>query len=390
MQKTGDVIVMTSERVLEATTLIGPSINMEMRARVSVETVDALIQDEGENNESGVVRGQKTPVDDLVIFDAANGGKAATITLPTGQRRTIALGHAVSEITAGSAANIGNGLVDFGSHAGIIGAVGQGAGRDALVRSLAERGLTDVLLLRRKGGSSRSLILYEPDGTATILSRKPRYECSPELLGMLAERTQPAVLVCSGFVEYELPLIQALWRSRVREAKILSPHVGCFEHESGRRICLELAASADLFHVNLFEAGRLLGYEDNAALSCPDETSMREICKRIGSQIVCITAGKEGSYAYTRDRSELIRQPAFPISTINNVIGAGDVHLTSLIWYLWLRRRRLDIKAALEVAARVCASKIAFTNSDIPRPWEGIPSSEIRKPWVREAEARLK
>lgn len=385
MQSTGEIIVLTSERVFEATTLIGPSVNIETRARVSSDTVNALMRDEGESG--GVVRGQKTSVDDLVIFDAASGGKAATITLPTGQRHTIPLGHTISEVTAGSGANIGNALVEFGSHAGIIGAVGRGGGRDALVRSLAERGLTDVLLLRRHGGSARSLVLYEPDGCATILSRKPRYECSPDLLRMLTERAQPSVLVCSGFVEYELPLIQALWRSRVREAKIMSPHVGCFEHDGGRSKCLELAASADLFHVNLFEAGRLLGYEDNA-VSASDETGLLEMCKRIASRIVCITLGRAGSFTYVREHAEIIRQSAFPLESVSNVIGAGDVHLTSLIWYLWLRRRRLDIKVALEVAARVCASKIAFTNSDIPRPWEGIPSSEIRKPWVREAEAR--
>ena len=120
----GPEIIEVSDRVLGKTTLAGPSVNVEIRALVTSDQVDRLVA----TTDGAVVRGQKTPVNELVVYDAAKGGRAADITFPTGRRCPITLSGPVSEVTAGSAANIANALTEFGSSdTGIIGAVGRGA-----------------------------------------------------------------------------------------------------------------------------------------------------------------------------------------------------------------------------------------------------------------------
>lgn len=378
-------VVVFSDNVLHKVVLVGPSMNLEARVAISPPDLDLLIA----QSEGVVVRGQKTPVHDLVVFDAARGGKAADITFATGRHHLLPLRGPVSEVTAGSAANIANALLEFGGgDIGIISAVGRGGGREGLLHSLAERGLTECILFRRPGGTARSLILYEPNGVATVLAKKPSYTVSPETLATLREQISASVqvVVCTGFLEYELPLVEALLTApAVSEARILSPHVGCFATHQGREHCLRLAAQADLFHVNQFELGRMLGYDDAWTLP-KDDREIAALGQRVGSRIVCITASASGSVIYDRRRNLVIRQVAHSPQEIHNVLGAGDVHLSALIWYLWLRRKRLDITGALEVAARVCGAKIGWRagqNAELPRPWEGIPDSATRKPWAR-------
>lgn len=378
-------VVIFSDQVLKKMVVVGPSLNLEIRALVSPETVDRLLTE----SEGAVVRGQKTPVHEVVVFDAARGGKAADITFTTGRHHTLHLGGHVSEVAAGSAANIANALMEFGSgDIGIIGAVGRGGGREGLLRSLGERGLTDCILFRRTGGTARSLILYEPDGTATVLAKKPPYLVGTETLTTLREQLSAnvEVVVCTGFLEYELPLVEAMLTApAVRKARVLAPHVGCFATEAGREYCLRLAAQADLFHANKFELGRLLGYEDNWTLP-ENDGEFIAMGQRVGSRIVCITLGAAGSIAYDQESRTVIRQKSYSPKKISNVLGAGDVHVAGVIWCLWQRGKRLSLTGALDVAARVCGAKIGWrneANAELPRPWEGIPDSATRKPWAR-------
>lgn len=377
-----------SDTALTRTVLCAPSVNIEASAYVDSSVIDALILD----TDGMVVRGQKTPVRELIVHDAPGGkGRAASITLGTTGHRcpNILLGNRVSEVTSGSSVNLANALALLGCQdVGIIGAVGRGAGRQALTMSLDAQGIREFLFFRRKGGTARSLFLREPSGAATGFSWKDPYDISAELLAQLTEQAHPMVLACTGFLEYELPLVHALWAAQGSiMGRALSPHVGCFAKPTAREQCLKLAATADLFQLNEYEIGKLLGYGESWILDSADLAGIREIGKRVGSRVVCITRAEQGSVAYDRERDAVIVQPAFPAQKICNTVGAGDVHLASLMWYLWLRGRSINLAAALELAGRICATKIVY-EIDTPRPWDGIPDSNTRKPWVREAETR--
>ncbi len=378
------IVVRTSDTVLGKTALVAPSINLEFSAQVEHAVIEGIRGD----TEGLVVPGQKTIVSELVFFDAKGGGKGASITLRSGHRFRVNLGT-VTEITAGSAINVANAFVELRSEdVGIIGAVGRGSGGKGLVQSLEQRGLTDLLFFRRKEGTARTLFLREPDGRATAFSKKPRYEISPEMLRDLTEHANPRVLICTGFLPYELPIVEALWKAPIQEAKILSPHLACSNDPDALRRCWNLAASADLFQLNAMEFGRFMDWDGENTLPA-DEQELITAFKRVGSRIVCITNAENGSVVYDRDRNRLIRQSAFPIQTVVNSVGAGDVHLASMVYYLWLRGRRVPLETAIEVSSRICAHKVAFP-TETPRPWDGIPDSATRKPWVREAETKQK
>lgn len=379
-----------SDTALTRTVLCAPSVNIETSAYVDSSVIDRLVAD----TDGAVVRGQKTSTRELIVHDApGRGGRAASITLATGHRfPDIPLGHRVYEVTSGSSANLANALDLLGCQdVGVVGAVGRGAGRQTLVMSLRAQGIKEFLLFRRKGGTARSLFLHEPSGIATGFSWKDQYDLSPELLAQLKAQARPSVLACTGFLEYELPLVRALWEAQDPAGgelvRILSPHVACFATPGARKQCLELAAMADLFQLNEYEIGKLLEYEEDWILNSAKPDEVREIGKRVGSRVVCITRAGQGSVAYDREHDLVIVQPAFPAEKVHNTVGAGDVHLASLMWYLWLRGRHINLAAALELAGRICVTKITH-QSDTPRPWDGVPLSEIRKPWVREAEER--
>ena len=385
MDHSGEVLVLSSEEVLRRTVLAAPSLNLETRGTIASPEMDRLIRE----TEGVIVRGQKNPVRELIIYDSAGGQKIAEITLPSGRRLHVNLAD-TTEIAAGSSANIATALTSaFGiQDVAIVGAAGRGSGQGALTHSLASRGLADLLLFKRDGGTARSLVLYEANGIATILSKKPGYTVSAKMLETVRQHTAPSILICTGFLEFELPLVRALFTAPgVAEARILSPHVGCCATPSGREQCLELAAQANLFQANAFELGRLLDQGDDWQFPTDSQVAQNTL-KQVGSRIVCITLGSAGSVTYDRESKQLLIQRAYDPNPINNVVGAGDVHLAALIWYLWLRRRRIALGAALEVAARICAAKITYANADLPRPVDGIPDSATRKPWVHEAETR--
>ena len=374
-----------SNKAATRTVVVAPSLNIETTASISAKLFEELVK-----NTDGflIVPGQKHTVKELTIYDAPMGGKAAdVVTLITGYSQTIPLGHRVSEgIAAGSSANIANTIRELGvQDIGIIGAIGKGGGGDALVTSLERRGFRDLLLVRRTGGSAQSLFLRAPTGETIAFAKKPPYEVSPEILAYLTTHASPRVLICSGFLEYELNMINALCDAEhVPEARVLSPHVNCFDTETGRRSCLELAKKADLFHLNQFEFARLLRLGGNDWAIPEDKHELITIMKKVEAKLVCVTCGDKGSVIYDSQQNDILRQSAFPVDTICNTTGAGDVHLAVLTYYLWLRGHRIKLAPALELATRICAKKIAF-EGEAPRPWDGIPPSAERKPWVREA-----
>lgn len=372
------------------TVLAGSSLNLETVA--IVDDLESIVDKSAEQ----IVPDKKINVDRLVIYDASDGGKEAMVTFPkTGHTQVIPLGRTVSaHVAAGSTANVANALREMGTQdTGIVGAVGSGSDGSTLIHSLNARGFNDLLLVKRasqpgKGGTAQSLFLKTSDGTTVILSLKPRYSVADAVLQYLKTETTARIIVCSGFMPFEFPLIDALLSTEVEpKARIMSPHRGCFTTSENCQQCLRFAERAALFHINGDELQELLGAETD--WDQQSDGVIRELLRRVPSKLVCITLNKKGSITYVRDQNRLIRQTASEVAKINSPIGAGDVHMTALIWYLWLRERKIKLEAALASASWIAARKIEF-NGLTPRPWDGIRKSDERKEAVHQAEERFK
>lgn len=381
-----------SQDTTNKTVLAASSLNLETVARITEAYALRIV----EQSEHQIIPDKKITVDRLVIYDASDGGKEAQITFPkTGHTQTISLGQTVStDVAAGSTANVANALRQMGTQdTGIIGAVGGGTDGSALIHSLTARGFNDLLLVRRtgegsKGGTAKSLFLKTPDGKTIILSLKPPYGIADTVLQYLKTSTTARIIICSGFMPYEFPLVDALFSTETKpKARILSPHRGCFTTPNNRQQCLDFAERADLLHLNGAELQELLGIE--AGWSQQNDSAVCDILRHVPAKLVCITLNKDGSVTYIRDQHRLIRQPASPATRIISPIGAGDVHMTALIWYLWLRERKVKLEAALASASWIAGRKIEF-DGPTPRPWDGILESEHRKQVVHQAEETFK
>lgn len=368
------------------TVLVASSLNLETVALVPEEYIQHIIDQSAEH----IVRDRKISVASLVIYDAYDGGKEARVTFPpTGHTQVIRLGQTVSDhVAAGSSANVANALRQMGTQdTGIIGAVGGGADGSTLIHSLTVRGFNDLLLVRR-GGTAQSLFLKTPDGTTIIFSLKPPYSVTEAVLQYLKETVTARIIVCSGFMPFEFPLIQALLNTEAEpKARVMSPHRGCFTNTEDRKQCLTFAEQADLFHINGIELQELLGIDHDWEKK--SDEAVCDLLRRIPARLVCITMNSSGSVTYVRSRNRLIRQSSSGVKNTNSPIGAGDVHLAALIWYLWLRERKIKLEAALKASTWIAARKIEFSGLT-PRPWDGIPESDKRKEIVHQAEGEFK
>ncbi|MBI2552127.1 carbohydrate kinase family protein [Candidatus Uhrbacteria bacterium] len=367
-----------------------PSMNVEVSAPVTAAEF-RVIQAQ---NPRGIRRDAKNSVRGIDTFDAPmdhSGGVGFIITLATGERvNFVATG--TTPIAGGSSSNIAHALVALDiQDVGLVGAVGDDAHGRHIISTLHQSGLSKLTLFRREA-TATSLILREPDGVATLFACKPPYHTSPEILAKLTDVCQAEVLVVSGVRWPDFPLVQALWQAASPRVRALSPHISLVaDSDENRQHCLELCKNADIVHLNDDEAAHLFQLRGaSGRIAFPDddqqaEQMMRQHVAPLGAHIFCITRGERGSITYDNQHKRVVLQAVPERIEGGNRVGAGDVHLTTLIYYLYLRGRTIDLLSALKVAARVTAAKIAAGDS---RPWAGIPDSATRKPWVREAEAR--
>lgn len=376
--------------VVRSTVICAASANVEVSAQVSLEDFRAIqVQ-----NPHGIRRGAKNLVWSIGTYDAPldhSGGVGFVITLITGEQvRFVAKGSA--PVAGGSSFNVANALLDFDiKDVGIVSAVGDDTHGRHIIATLQERGLRRMTLFKREATAS-SLILREPDGTATLLACKPPYHPTDSELRLLHSACQTAVLVVTGVRSADLPLVEALWNTPSQPTRVFSPHISLVSGSKEERArCLDFCRVADLVHMNDNEAAYLfqLQGEDGRIVLPENDTQveqiMQELVAPLESRIFCITRGARGSITYDGKRNRIIIQSAEDEVSAGNRVGAGDVHLAALVYYLRRRGRTIGLRAALEVASKVTMAKI---RADDQRPWAGIPDSATRKPWVREAEAR--
>lgn len=378
-----------AQTTLTQRVVVAPSLNLESTAAVDEVLLRRVIAE----SDGDLLPEKKTTVDQLVIYDDQHG-KAAKVTYATGHTQIVPLPHLTSErVVAGSSANLANVLARMGTQAvGIISAVGSGSDGEAIYRSLEAHGFSDLALLRRSaqhgvGGTAESLFLKTPAGTTVGFSKKPPWSLDGATRAYFSENLRSRVVACTGFLPFDFPLVEALFSASYPEARILSPHRGCFENAPDRAQCLHLAKKATLVQLNRDELAELLELE--LGWEGANEDRLKATLSQVPSQIVCVTLNSAGSLTYLRQTDQLLRKPAAKVERVSHPVGAGDVHLGALIWYLWLRDRRVDIETALETAAWIAARKLEFQGDDA-RPWDGIPDSSARKEIVHAAEERVR
>lgn len=376
-------------RALESTVICLASVNVEISVPMPNGEFEPIIR----RFSHSICRGEKVMVRAIETYDIpansgvpGNGHTGIRVTLPSGEILEFSTTHGKSPVTGGSSANIAYVLRAFDIRdVTIVSAVGEDWYGRHILGTLEQGGFRLLMLPRRS--TSTSLVVREPEIT-TLFACKPPYQLDDDTRRLMAESCNTQVLIASGVRAEDLDLVETLWERCAGRFRVFSPHIDLLlsknpDDQRRRRI---LCAGADIVHMNDYEAAALFGLVDqDRYLKFPQEDEaarhvMESYAAPFGAKIFCVTRGARGSITYDHSRRNIIIQPCPENIPNGNTVGAGDIHLASLIYYLRLRGRTLELEGALDVAGRITAKKIMANN---PLPWAGIPDSPARKPWVR-------
>lgn len=238
-------------------------------------------------------------------------------------------GVAAGTRLGGGGANTALALVAAGHAVSLVTAVGDDAVGDWQMAELARHGVDLSAVVRVAGGSTRSMVLVDPDGERTIVNLGRTQEVEPprRLLDL------PADLV---YVRNRSTVLAPLLAEAVRRQPVVAhvPPVGAGAYPAH----VVLGSEADVEAGDPLALGRLVAGE-----------SLRW---------TVLTRGPRGARAFGAD-GEVVTVPAAPAEAVDST-GAGDAFAAGLCHALV---QDLPMPAALAEAARWGAAKVAEVGS---------------------------
>ncbi|MEK7213047.1 MAG: PfkB family carbohydrate kinase [Patescibacteria group bacterium] len=363
----GGSVIFQSLKPLNATVLIGLSLNLEI-------TLEGKLPEDAQEH---VARYGKNLVKAVDHIPATPGTPAIfRVTTLDGNEFTIPC-DGQSEMAAGSSVNVAFVLRALGiSDVGIIGAVGEGSGASSLIPAL-EPTISSMLLYKSEG-TSRTITVRDPSGGgSTLLCAKKPYHLGPKVLDQLAGAT-PNVLVLTGVKPMDMVAARSLYKSSAKVRAIM-PHASLLRDDAGCVVFKkELLPKTDLLQLNAEEAQLLLGDQT------PFEPESIRRISELGPQMVIVTMGANGAVLMEKDgEPEIVK--AFPSDKVVDTSGIGDTHFATFINYRWLRQPQLSLVHCLTMAGWIASRKVAQIG-----PWAGIPSKEDREVMIANILAKEK
>lgn len=349
-----DGFVAVTADIGSASVLVGCSANLEMRVEAELARSDFP-------NEA---MGQKHIVRQLTVTPTLSGGYECEILMPGD--RTVRLsahtGHVA--VPAGSSVNTAFVLKKLGFwDVGVIAPIGRGRQGRSLKLALESEGIRFGLF--PSDGTAFTLSVYDAgsDKTTLFCEKRP-YGCTPGFVTELA-RFRPKLFVATSVKPGDLSLVEALFRRLPQEViRVFVPHPELLKHPNLRGRLCALIAQANLVQINEREACLLM---DKDAFVPDDIFRVAEL----GARRTVVTFGALGAAAVSD--GQMYRQEPFGVDA-KDTSGAGDAHLTALLYHLWLQEEwSTDLSHALRFAGWVAASKVAHIG-----PWSGIPAQEER------------
>ncbi len=290
-------------------------------------------------------------------------GQAGFELLSTGHRPVAITGVLTERTQAGGSANAAMALSRLGVAPDEIRLVLPQAD-DADGREISsvfrERGFVVLPIPASKTGFALN-VRTAADGEWVIFGRRPSYALSPEFLRALSN-CAPRLAILSSLRPVDLPLAEAVFRGPA-ERKVVVPHRELLARSDLRDRLIDLMARSDLVQMNRGEAAQFLGFDSPAEFR-PE--MIAEIAS-YGARYTVITLDSEGAIMIG-PRGQIMRQPAFPVPNVDPV-GAGDVHLAVLSFFLWIYAGGIEPQEALRRAAKGAAHSVTREG-----PWAGAPT----------------
>lgn len=221
--------------------------------------------------------------------------------------------YAVLAVAVGNASNAAVSASRLGLSASLRAYVGDDRYGPECIAKLVEEGVDTSLMVTEPGKKTNYHYVLWYGSERTILVKHEEYSYTvPEI------SESPAWVYLSSLSENSLPYHEALVSFLERHpTSKLAFQPGTFQMKLGKEKLSALYKRSALFFCNKEEAMRILGTEDS------EIGSLLEDMRALGPDVVVITDGREGAYAY--DGTRKMHVPMYPDSRAPfERTGAGD------------------------------------------------------------------
>ena len=298
-----------------------------------------------------------TTEEDFLVREHLIKGSMRLIETDEAERLYGLMGKAM-QTSGGCAGNTATGVASLGGRAAFIGKVAaDGLGR-IYRHDMHSQGIHfDTPPLAGGDPTARCMILITPDGERTMntylgaAQLLTPADIDPKTVGAAA------ITYLEGYL-WDRPQAKEAFR---RAAKVA--------HEAGRKVSLTLSDSfcVDRFRdefLGLVRDGSVdILFANSAELHALYQTAdfaTAVAAMRRDAKLAVVTAGADGAFVITGDGVEAV--PAFPVATIVDTTGAGDLFAAG---FLFAHARKLPLRRAAELGHLAAAEVISHIG---PRP----------------------
>ncbi len=220
----------------------------------------------------------------------------------------------------GNAANAAVGAARLGLHAGLNAYVGKDALGDECLAVLKNEHVDTTYMVQEEGKQTNHHFVLWYESERTILVKHTEFDYQPPKVS-----ASPKWIYLSSLSENSLPF-------HIKLEEFLAQHPdskltfqpGTFQMKMGVEALKALYERTELFVVNKEEAERILKLTPNKQLP-----TLLKGLKELGPNIVSITDGTKGAYAY--DGNEMLFVPMYPDQKPPyERTGAGDAYASSI------------------------------------------------------------
>jgi len=262
----------------------------------------------------------------------------------------------------GGAANTAVNFANFGFKVACLSAVGGDDNSKAIMKNFQERGVDSSLIKKiPEKNSGSSFIVISKTGERIIFTERGAnnfLKISPSDEKVLKNTKNIYISSLSGDW---MPILKKVFSLARKQGIKISWNPSEAQYSAGFKKLSPFLRDTFIFSVNKDEAIELAlsalrakGKKiDHSFLN--DEKNLLKIIKDYGPQIVVITAGSQGAYAY--DGSKVYYQPVYKEKKRVDTTGVGDIFNSTFSAGLEIYKG--DIQKALLLSARNTASKIA-------------------------------
>lgn len=260
------------------------------------------------------------------------------------------------QISGGSAANTAAGVASLGGKAAFVGKVADDDIGNFFSRDLREAGVTyNTDMLAHGAASGRSMILITPDGERTMNTYLGACHDLSEADVLEDEIGGSAITFMEGY----------LWDPP--EAKRAFVKAAHFAHKHERAAAITLS---DPFCVNRFREEFLdllrsqtcdyvfANIEELKSLYETDDLKHAAQMIAQDAEVAAITMGADGAMAIAN--GEVITVPAYPVASVEDVTGAGDLFASGFLLGL---ARGQSMEAALKLGCLSASEVISHVGA---------------------------